>query len=161
MIYPFIKKARIVAATLLIGFIVAVVPTGTAAAQPATTQPGTTDKCAPAAIVSFPHWYDNGLCKDGKIVSPKDIQNKLPNDDSGIMTFVTTLATNIVTIILMVVGYVSLAFIIWGGFKYMYSGDNASGTTAAKKTILNAVIGLVLSIMSVAIVKVVAGTITA
>ena len=151
MIHQFIKKARLAAATLVIGLIAATAPAGTAVAQPAATQSGAADPCAPAAIVSFPHWYDNGLCKDGKIVSPNEV--------GGIPKFVTILATNIVTIILMVVGYVSLAFIIWGGFKYMYSGDNASGTTAAKKTILNAVIGLVLSIMSVAIVKVVAGAI--
>lgn len=139
----------------MVAATVSALPTATVAAQPTTTA----DPCARASIVAFPHWYDNGLCKDGKIVAPKDIAKKLPNDANGILTFVTILATNIVTIILMVVGYVSLAFIIWGGFKYMYSGDNASGTTAAKQTILNAVIGLVLSIMSVAIIKAVAGAI--
>lgn len=153
MTHSFIKQARLISATIAIGLIAAVIPVGSAAAQPAATQSTTTDKCAPAAIVAFPHWYDNGLCKDGKIVSPTD------PTIGGIPKFITILATNIVTIILMVVGYVSLVFIIWGGFKYMYSGDNASGTTAAKKTILNAVIGLILSIMSVAIVKVVAGAI--
>jgi len=35
----------------------------------------------------------------------------------------------------------------------MTQGDNSSGTVAARKTIQNAIIGLVLSIMSVAIIK--------
>lgn len=152
MIQQLIKKSRLAIAGLVIGVIAASSPAGTALAG--TTTPAATtgaDTCAPAAIVAFPHWYDNGLCKDGKIVSPNEV--------GGIPKFVTIIAANIVTIMLMVVGYVSLAFIIWGGFKYMYSGDNASGTSAAKKTILNAVIGLILSIMSVAIVKVIAGAI--
>jgi hypothetical protein len=151
MIKQLIKKTQLVVAALTVGIFAAATPASIAAAGNTNAGQSSSDPCAPAAIVAFPHWYDNGLCKDGKIVSPNDV--------GGIPKFVTILATNIVTIILMVVGYVSLAFIIWGGFKYMYSGDNASGTTAAKKTILNAVIGLVLSIMSVAIVKVVAGAI--
>lgn len=151
MIKQLIKKMQLIVASVALGIFAAATPVSIAAAGNANTGQGGSDPCAPAAIVAFPHWYDNGLCKDGKIVSPNEV--------GGIPKFVTILATNLVTIILMVVGYVSLAFIIWGGFKYMYSGDNASGTTAAKKTILNAVIGLVLSIMSVAIVKVIAGAI--
>ena len=104
----------------------------------------------------FPRWYD-GLCEDGKIKSPASFKGG--DDKTGIGKFITIIAINIVTILLTVVGYVSLAFIIWGGIKYMISGDNASGTGAAKKTILNAIIGLVLSIMSVAIVRLVAGAI--
>ena len=104
----------------------------------------------------FPRWYD-GLCKAGTngkqtIQSPADFRSGA-SDPTGIRTFITKIALNIVTIILTIVGYVSLAFIIWGGFKYMISGDNASGISGAKATILNAIIGLVLSIMSVAIVK--------
>ncbi|MFZ1360799.1 MAG: hypothetical protein WAS27_02120 [Candidatus Saccharimonadales bacterium] len=96
----------------------------------------------------LPTWYD-GLCENGNIKSPGD-------DMKG---FLSKIAMNIVTIILTIVGYVSLGFIIWGGFKYMISGDNASGISAAKTTILNAIIGLVLSIMSVAIVKLIADSI--
>lgn len=151
MIRQLIKKSNFIMAGLIAGVFVAASPAGVAMAGTTTPAATGTDSCAPAAIVAFPHWYDNGLCKDGKIVSPNEV--------GGIPKFVTIIATNIVTILLMIVGYVSLAFIIWGGFKYMYSGDDSSGTAAAKKTILNAVIGLILSIMSVAIVKVIAGAI--
>jgi hypothetical protein len=117
--------------------------------------------CKDSGTISvFPAWY-KGLCNDkgDGIVSPKDIQKKLPNDTSGIATFITKIATNLVELLLYVVGYVSLIFIIWGGFKYMISGDNASGTSSAKKTILNAVIGLILSIMAIAIVNLITGAI--
>lgn len=103
----------------------------------------------PGQSFILPRWYDH-LCDGDKIQSPgKDLKG-----------FVTTIALNIATIILTIVGYVSLAFIIWGGFKYMISGDNPSGISSAKTTILNAVIGLVLSIMSVAIVKFIASAIS-
>lgn len=115
--------------------------------------------CGGGTIVAMPAWYD-GLCgPDGKSIgSPKQF---VSNDDkTGIGKFATIIAMNIVTILLYVVGYVSLAFIIWGGFKYMISGDSSNGTSAAKTTILNAVIGLIISIMSIAIVKFIAGAIT-
>lgn len=105
----------------------------------------------------FPAWYE-GLCDDkGNIKSPGD----MPGSDTAgkLGGWLTRIALNIVQILLYVVGYVSIGYIIFGGFKYMTQGDNASGTAAARKTIQNAVIGLVLSIMSVAIVKFVAGTI--
>jgi len=110
-----------------------------------------------ANILAIPGWYD-GLCDgNGKIKSPKDFAGS--DDRTGIGKFATIVAMNIVTILLYVTGYVSLAFVIWGGFKYMISGDSSSGTSAAKSTILNAVIGLILSIMSIAIVRFIAGAI--
>jgi hypothetical protein len=121
----------------------------------------------------FPKWYD-GLCKeDGKnIASPQELGggqgNQQPNGNGGGETedtanklgmWVTILALNLVTILLTVVVYVSLAFVIFGGFKYITSGDNSSGTVAARKTITNALIGLVISMMSVAIVQFISGVV--
>lgn len=118
---------------------------GTLLASPTASAQG----CDTGGILSFPRWYD-GLCQNGKIESPAD---------KGLPTFVWTIVLNLVDMLLYAVGYVSLAFVIWGGFKFMISGDNAAGSAAARKTILNAIIGLVLSIMSVGIVNVVAGAI--
>ena len=120
--------------------------------QVAMAQPAGGNSCNKGGILDFPRWYDNGICKNGKIVSP----NEFPSKMSG---FIWAIVLNIIDMMLYVVGYVSLAFIIWGGFKYIISGDNSGGTVSARKTILNAVIGLVLSIMSIGIVNVVAGAI--
>ncbi len=133
--------------------------------------PASTAKAGDCGGESFflPRWYD-GLCnEDGSIMSPNGADNSTVGDsDSAGATqetadniggWLTKIALNLVTILLTIVGYVSLGFIIYGGFKYMTSGDNSSGTVAARKTITNAVIGLILSIMSVAIVKLVAGVV--
>lgn len=117
------------------------------------------------AITFFPAWYDGLLCpakgdRGPTVMSPGD--DYLGSDTSARLgKWVSIIAMNIVTMILYVVGYVSLGFIIYGGFKYMTSGDSSSGTLAARKTITNAVIGLVLSIMSVSIVTFIAGRIVA
>lgn len=117
----------------------------------ATTAAAVDSSCKKSSIVTFPAWYEN-LCKDDKSIAS-------PSDVGGIGKFVTIIVMNVVTMLLYLVGYVSLIFIIWGGFKYMISGDNSSGTAAARQTILNAVIGLILAIMAVAIVQAIAGAI--
>ncbi|RYF28406.1 MAG: hypothetical protein EOO17_04890 [Chloroflexi bacterium] len=107
--------------------------------------------CGGGSFLSFPRWYD-GICEgDGQIKSPEAV--------GGLGNFIWTIVLNIIQMMLYLVGLISLAFIIWGGFKYMISGDNSSGTASARKTILNAVIGLVLSIMSFAIVNAVVASI--
>jgi uncharacterized membrane protein len=117
-------------------------------------------QCTPTqnAVSFFPAWYDNGLCgSDGTIVSPASFDKQ--DTAASFSKWIGIIALNLVTMLLYVVGYVSLGYIIFGGFKYMTNGDNSSGTAAAKKTITNAVIGLVLSIMSVAIVKFIAAAV--
>lgn len=119
--------------------------------SPVMAAPPTCTVKGPNAVSFFPAWYDGLLCEDGNIRSPGDTTlGKTTGDRFG--TWLTIVAMNVVRMILYVVGYASLIFIIWGGFKYMINGDNSGGTVAARKTIQNAIIGLVLSIGSVAIV---------
>jgi hypothetical protein len=61
--------------------------------------------------------------------------------------------------ILQLVGYIAVGFIIFGGYKYMISAGSPDGMVKARKTITNAIIGLVISIFSVAIVKIISGAI--
>jgi hypothetical protein len=143
---------------LLLGFMMPVLAVSAAIAPPASAA-----ACDTGSLTFFPRWYD-GLC-DGKgnIKSPQQMSGG-SGDAAGqtankLGAWVTIIALNIVAMLLYAVGYVSLGFIIYGGFKYMTSGDNSSGTAAARKTILNAVIGLILSIMAVAIVNFVAGAV--
>lgn len=54
-------------------------------------------------------------------------------------------------------GYLAVGFIVWGGVKYIKSAGNASEITAARTVIQNAIIGLLIAILSVAAVQFVAG----
>lgn len=136
-----------------------IVPTAYVSAQTNGTPATPSASKCDTAVSFFPRWYDGQLCdqETGGIVSPGSFDAKDSAKSFG--KWASLLAMNLVTILLYAVGYVSLGFIIYGGFKYMTNGDNSSGTAAAQKTIQNAVIGLVLSIMSVALVKFVAGAI--
>ena len=64
---------------------------------------------------------------------------------------------NIISTLLFVLGIVAVIMIIIGGIRYATSNGDSSQLKAAKDTILYAVIGLVVAIMSFAIVQFVVG----
>lgn len=100
-------------------------------------------------LTLLPPWYKDLDCENGTV--------KMFGGKDGLQRFILQIVMNGVEILFYLVGYVSLAMIIWGGFKYMMNGDSSGGTEAAKKTIQNAVIGLVISIFAVVIVNLVTG----
>lgn len=57
---------------------------------------------------------------------------------------------------LAVVGFIAVVFVILGGYKYMTSGGNEEQLKGAKKTITDALIGVVLVLISLALVRIVA-----
>ena len=66
-----------------------------------------------------------------------------------------------VTTLLGILGLVSMVFIIIGGYQYVMSGANEELAEKGKKTLRNAIIGLVIAILSYVVVKVVATTLGA
>lgn len=89
---------------------------------------------------------------DSSICADKDKDTKLFGSDS--------IWTNIINIILTIMGGVAVIVIIVGGIRYVTSAGDASAVTAAKNTILFAVVGLVLAIMAGVIVNFVLSRIT-
>jgi hypothetical protein len=69
---------------------------------------------------------------------------------------ITVVFTKVVNTILYVLGAIAVIMIVIGGIRYVTSGGDASGVTAAKNTILYAVIGLIVAILAFAIVNFVA-----
>lgn len=63
------------------------------------------------------------------------------------------LITQIINIFSIVVGVVAVIMIIVGGFKYITSGGDSSNVSAAKNTIIYAIIGLVVVALAQFIVK--------
>jgi len=109
--------------------------------------------CAPT-ILTFPVWY-RGLTKsssDCTIVPPGNQPGDLSN-------YIWHIVLNCIDIALQAVGYIAAFLILYGGFLFLTSSGEASGIQKAKTTILNAVIGLVISIVSVAIVNLIFGII--
>ncbi len=103
-------------------------------------------------LLTFPTWY-NGLTE----MKGGNCSIKSPGADlSG---FVWKIVFNIVEIALQLVAYIAVGFVMYGGFQYIISGDSSDGMSKAKTTILNALIGLVIAIFSVAIVNIAGGAI--
>jgi len=56
---------------------------------------------------------------------------------------------------LAIVGIIAVGFLIYGGFRYITSAGNDEVAEGAKKTIQNAIIGLVIIILSYTIITVI------
>lgn len=66
--------------------------------------------------------------------------------------------TTITNVMLFVVGAISVIMVVIGGLRYVISGGNSTNITAAKNTILYAVIGMVISILAYAMINFVIGS---
>jgi hypothetical protein len=97
-------------------------------------------------LLTFPAWFRGLTTANCDIESPSV---------KGPSRFIWKIVLNVVELMLQLVGYISVGFIIAGGFKYITSSGSSDGMAKAKRTITNAIIGLVISIFSVAIVNVV------
>ncbi len=141
---------------ILISVVVAVATISPALTASAAVAPDPAAKNCRASFLGFPAWYDGITNSDCSLMSPQQLGGD-PN--TQISRYISIITLNIIQIMLMLVAYVSVAFIMYGGFKYLTSAGDSNGVSGGKKTILNAIIGLVISFMSIAIVNLIAGNI--
>lgn len=103
-------------------------------------------------FLTFPAWY-RGLPRES------DGGVKIFDGADGISRTIWVIALNVVEIVIQLVGYVSVVYIMIGGYRYLLSNGSPDGNVRGRKTILNAIIGLIVAIASVAIVNTVVGAI--
>jgi len=115
----------------------------------AATQPDNSPQCGGARFLTMPAWYKGVAAKDAN----GDCNISVEAAGGDLKTFIWKIAFNIVEIMLNLVGYISVAFVIVGGFKYLTSAGSPDGNVKGRKTIINALVGLVISIMSIGIVN--------
>lgn len=80
---------------------------------------------------------DTAVCKgtDDKVLGP-----------NGILT-------NVINLLLTIIGIISVIMIIVGGIRYTTSGGDSGQINSAKDTIIYAIVGVVIAILSFAIVN--------
>lgn len=139
--------------TLLAGLLLlgAILGTSLLATQPSHAQSAAEGSKCNARLLTFPAWYNGLRCMTDS--GGKSNIKVGGNDGTPLENAIWIIGLNVVEILIQLVGYVSLAFIIFGGYKYMLSNGSVDGNEKGRKTILNAVIGLVISLASVAIVN--------
>lgn len=81
-------------------------------------------------------------------VKPADVQN------TSLESYIQT----IINVLLGLIGVVAVIMLIYGGFRYVLSAGNEKATSAAKDTILFAIIGIVVAVLAFAIVNFVIGS---
>lgn len=107
------------------------------------------------ATLGIPHWYRGLVNGDCTVKSPEEF--KTGDDDSGMTKYVTIIVLNVADMLLRLVGLVSFGLILYSGFVYVTSTGLAQRVESAKKTLQNAVIGLVIALLATAIVNFVFG----
>lgn len=103
---------------------------------------------APLTTLAF-----NGSIQDGANAAKGNDQATNLFGASGMFTTITN-------ILLFIVGAVSVIMIIIGGLRYVTSGGNSASVSAAKNTILYAVVGIVIAILAYALINFVIGSFT-
>ena len=102
------------------------------------------------SFLGFPTWYKYLQ------VNPSDgceITFEFPQD-------ITKVLLALFEILLRVAGIVAVVFVVVGGFQYITSSGEPDRAKAARGTIINALVGLVIAAMATVIVNVVAGRLT-
>ena len=131
-----IKKSIIALTLIILGSI------GTVVMHPASVSAA----CPSGKFLTFVPWYDGLTDADCGIVSPSTFSG-------GMEAFVWTIAINVVNDIFQVVGYVATGFIMYGGFLFMTSAGNPDQASRGRKTLINAIIGLVIAMSAGIIVN--------
>lgn len=118
------------------------------ASAQSTAEAGTSangDECE-KRILGIPPWYRGLTNADCSIKSPE-------SGTVGLSNFIWHIVLNVIEAAMTLIGYLSVIFIIYGGVLYITSAGDSKGVEKAKSSIANAVIGLVISIVAVAIVE--------
>jgi hypothetical protein len=75
------------------------------------------------------------------------------SDSNALGTFIWAIVLNCIDIALTLAAYVAIVFIIYGGFLFITGSGVATQIERARKTIFNAVIGLVVAMGAIGIVR--------
>jgi hypothetical protein len=140
---------------LLVGmfFIFAVASPVMAVTTPQTASAAVTN--CEGRILGIPPWY-RGLTKN----NPPTCDLKSPNDVGGIANYIWRIVLNGVEMAIVVVAYIAIFFLLYGGFLYLTGGALPAQLEKARKTITNAIIGLVIAMAAIALNNLIFGIIT-
>ena len=112
-------------------------------------------------FLTLPVWYRglNPSAGDCSIIDPNKLYPITGGNSYGLSHFIWQIVLNIMDMALQLVGYVAVGFILYGGFTMIISSGAPEVMAKGRKTILDAIIGLIISIGSVGIINLVMGII--
>lgn len=113
-----------------------------------TPQPAAAAVCNEDRVLGIPPWFRGLVKEDGNqcvVIEPAAV--------GGLQQFIWKIVLNIIDMALVIVGYIAVFFILFGGFQFITGGSSPDQVSKARKTILNAVIGLTIALASIGIVN--------
>lgn len=146
------KIVTIILSSIFIFFAAAPI---TATLTPTQVSAADTTRDCDAGFLNIPPWY-RGLtdpANDCNLIGPDK------NDPDGLSKYIWRIVLNGIEIALTLTMYVAIFFILYGGFLFMTGGGVAAQIEKGRKTLFNAVIGLVISLGAIAITKFIFGII--
>ena len=107
-----------------------------------------------SAFFALKPWYE------GLTTTIKDRCEIRWPDSGEIPKFVWTVVLNILYDISMLVGYITVIMVAWGGYLYMFSRGEPARAEKGKKTITTAMVGLVIAMLAGVIMNTIAAILT-
>jgi len=107
--------------------------------------------CKGGSFLAFPPWY--------KYLDSETIDGVCTPRIHGINDIWLIVAA-VIEILIRVAALAAIGFIIYAGFEYMTSQGQPDKTHHARSMLVNAIVGLVIAILSAAIVNFVAGKVS-
>lgn len=126
-----------------LAFVFAIASPLLSVATPAVT---TVSANCDASVLGIPPWYRGLTDSNCNIRSPGAGEGQL-------QAFIWTIVLNVIQIALVAIAYLAIFFIMYGGFLFITGASNPSTVEKARKSIFNAVIGLVIALGAIAIVN--------
>ena len=119
------------------------------------------NQCYSNGFFGFPHWYEY---LDVQPVSPEpnpenittcQVVGPTASDGSGIdiPKAAISVALAIIDILLRVAGLVAFGYIVYSGFLFVLAQGDSNKEKQARQTIINAVVGMIVSITAVTLVS--------
>ena len=106
-------------------------------------------------VFGLPTWY-RGLTT-GANCEMKKISEKGEAGSVTIQTFIWQVVGNVFDMIFRLAGVIAVGFIVWAGFQYMLALGNSGQLANAKTTLINAIIGLIITLLASGIINLAMG----
>lgn len=157
------KKNLVILVAILVGFAQMILTSSVAWAAPT---PVVTPEQSPDGGGDPDADPDGGeIPADGTAISGSDICNsnlsaelkEAAGCNTSSSTTLFTIATDLIKVVLGIVGVIAVGVVIYGGFTYATSTGNTSKTAKARNILLYGAVGLVVALLAYAIVSFVSG----
>lgn len=105
----------------------------------------------PESVYGIPTWYKYLPGETDPLNS--SVCRVVMDFSFGALTSLLAIGLAVIEILLFIAGIIAVAFIVYGGFRYVLSQGSPENTKIAKDSVLNAVIGLVITIIATTVVR--------